>query len=161
MNPIQIAQQDKLRTTLLHCLQIILWIIFIIFISLWFIHGWLLNIDITLISIELLLVTDVNRKVCGICIFIFNITFFHTIYGINFATLFTNNFMNYFYNFHTLWFIHGCLLNIDWHWIYIIKYTLISIELLLVTDVNRKVCGKCIFIFNITFFHTIYGINLK
>ena len=48
--------------------------------SLWFIHGLLLNIDIALISIELLLITDVNRKICGKCIFIFNIQFFHTIY---------------------------------------------------------------------------------
>ena len=30
--------------------------------SLWFIHDWLLNIDIGLIYIELLIDTDVNRK---------------------------------------------------------------------------------------------------
>ena len=44
--------------------------------SLLFIHGWLLNIDTALILIELLLVTDVNRKIYGKCIFIFNIKFF-------------------------------------------------------------------------------------
>ena len=36
--------------------------------------GWLLNIDIALISIELLLITDVNRKICVI----YNIMFINT-----------------------------------------------------------------------------------
>ena len=48
--------------------------------SLWFIHGRLLNIDIALISIEIILVTDVNREICGKCTFIFNIQFFHNTY---------------------------------------------------------------------------------
>ena len=47
--------------------------IFIIFKSLWFIHGLLLNIDIALISIKLLLVNNVNKNM-------WKIQFFHTIY---------------------------------------------------------------------------------